>query len=239
MTIALISGTSGLVGMQLLHQLLRNPAYSYVISVGRRSLALKHEKLLQIDGDMPKLTTWAWEDKINAQSLGGAYQNLVLALQEKKVTVHAFCSLGTTIKQVGSKDKFYAVDHDLVLEFASWSKKLGASKFLYVSAMGANSKSSIFYNKVKGETEDDLKALQFPYLGLFRPSLLVGTRHDFRLTEQIATFFMTPLTWLKLGKNIRPIRDHVVAKSLVNVALSDSKSSVDCFLSGKMQELGA
>ena len=239
MTIALISGTSGLVGMQLLHQLLRNAAYSYVISVGRRSLALKHEKLLQIDGDMPKLTSWAWEDQINAQSLGGVYQNLVLALQEKKVTVHAFCSLGTTIKQAGSKDKFYAVDHDLVIEFASWAKKLGASKFLYVSSMSANAGSAIFYSKVKGETENDLKALQFPYLGLFRPSLLVGTRHDFRLTEQIATFFMTPLTWLKLGKNIRPIRDHVVAKSLVNVALSDSKSSVDCFLSGKMQELGA
>jgi uncharacterized protein YbjT (DUF2867 family) len=239
MTIALISGTSGLVGMQLLHQLLRNAAYSYVISVGRRSLALKHEKLLQIDGDMPKLTTWAWEDQINAQSLGGVYQNLVLALQEKKVTVHAFCSLGTTIKQAGSKDKFYAVDHDLVIEFASWAKKLGASKFLYVSSMSANAGSAIFYSKVKGETENDLKALQFSYLGLFRPSLLVGTRHDFRLNEQIATFFMMPLSWLKLGKNIRPIRDHVVAKALVNVALSDSESSMDCFLSGKMQELGA
>jgi len=239
MTIALLSGTSGLVGMQLLHQLLRDSTYSYVISVGRRVLALKHEKLIQIDGDMPKLTSWAWEDKINTQSLGGAYQTLVLALQEKKVTVHAFCSLGTTIKQVGSKDKFYAVDHDLVLEFASWSKKLGASKFLYVSAMGANSKSSIFYNKVKGETEEDLKAIQFDYLGLFRPSLLLGSRHEYRFGEQVATFFMTPLTWLKLGKNIRPIRDHVVAKSLVSVALSDSKSSVDCFLSGKMQELGA
>ena len=239
MIIALISGTSGLVGMQLLHQLLRNSAYSYVISVGRRSLALKHEKLLQIDGDMPKLTTWAWEDQINAQSLGGVYQNLVLALQEKKVTVHAFCSLGTTIKQAGSKDKFYAVDHDLVIEFASWAKKLGASKFLYVSSMSANAGSAIFYSKVKGETENDLKALQFSYLGLFRPSLLVGTRHDFRLNEQIATFFMMPLSWLKLGKNIRPIRDHVVAKALVNVALSDSESSMDCFLSGKMQELGA
>jgi uncharacterized protein YbjT (DUF2867 family) len=239
MTIALISGTSGLVGMQLLHQLLRNAAYSYVISVGRRSLALKHEKLLQIDGDMPKLTTWAWEDQINAQSLGGVYQNLVLALQEKKGTVHAFCSLGTTIKQAGSKDKFYAVDHDLVIEFASWAKKLGASKFLYVSSMSANAGSAIFYSKVKGETENDLKALQFSYLGLFRPSLLVGTRHDFRLNEQIATFFMMPLSWLKLGKNIRPIRDHVVAKALVNVALSDSESSMDCFLSGKMQELGA
>jgi uncharacterized protein YbjT (DUF2867 family) len=188
---------------------------------------------------MPKLTSWAWEDQINAQSLGGVYQNLVLALQEKKVTVHAFCSLGTTIKQAGSKDKFYAVDHDLVIEFASWAKKLGASKFLYVSSMSANAGSAIFYSKVKGETENDLKALQFSYLGLFRPSLLVGTRHDFRLNEQIATFFMMPLSWLKLGKNIRPIRDHVVAKALVNVALSDSESSMDCFLSGKMQELGA
>jgi len=239
MTIALISGTSGLIGMQLLHQLLRNSAYSHVISVGRRSLALKHEKLLQIDGDLSKLTSWAWEDQINAQSLGGAYQNLVLALQEKKVTVHAFCSLGTTSKQAGSKDKFYAVDHDLVLEFASWSKKLRASKFLFVSAMGANPQSSIFYNRVKGKTEDDLKVLGFPYLGLFRPSLLLGARHEFRFGEQVATFFMMPLTWLKLGKNIRPIRDHVVAKSLVNVALSDSKSSMECFLSGKMQELGA
>ncbi|MDA0314746.1 MAG: oxidoreductase [Bacteroidetes bacterium] len=238
MTIALISGTSGLVGMQLLHQLLRNPAYSYVLSVGRRSLALKHEKLLQIDGDLSKLNAWAWEDKINAQSLGGAYQTLVMALQEKKVDVHAFCSLGTTIKQVGAKDKFYAVDHDLVIEFASWSKKLGATKFLYVSAMGANPHSSIFYNQVKGKTEEDLKALGFSYLGIFRPSLLLGARHEFRFSEQVATFFMMPLSWLKLGNNIRPIRDHVVAKSLVNVALSDSKSSVYCFLSGKMQELG-
>jgi hypothetical protein len=50
---------------------------------------------------------------------------------------------------------------------------------------------------------------------------------------------MAPLTWLKLGKNIRPIRDHVVAKSLVKVALSEGKTGVECFLSGKMQELGA
>jgi uncharacterized protein YbjT (DUF2867 family) len=105
--------------------------------------------------------------------------------------------------------------------------------------MGANPQSSIFYNQVKGKTEEDLKALGFTYLGLFRPSLLLGARHEFRFGEQVATFFMMPLTWLKLGKNIRPIRDHVVAKALVNVALSDSKSSMDCFLSGKMQELGA
>ena len=239
MTIALISGTSGLVGMQLLHQLLRNPVYAFVLSVGRRKLALKHEKLVQIDGNLATLSQWDWENQVNSQSLGGEYQPLVAAIVEKKVVIHAFSSLGTTIKQAGSKQNFYAVDHDLVIEFASWAKKLGASKFLYVSSMSANAGSAIFYSKVKGEIENDLKALQFPYLGLFRPSLLVGTRHDFRLGEQLASFFMTPLTWLKLGANIRPIRDHVVAKSLVNVALSDSKTGADCFLSGKMQELGA
>ena len=237
MNLALISGTSGLVGMQLLHQLLRNPSYTYVLSVGRRKLALKHEKLVQIDGDLATLSRWDWENQVNAQSLGGAYQALVAAIQEQSITIHAFSSLGTTIKQAGSQAKFYAVDHDLVIEFARWAKKLGASKFLYVSAMGANAASSIFYNKVKGQTEDDLVAMQFPYLGLFRPSLLEGTRHEFRLGEQIASFFMKPLTWLKVANNIRPIQDHQVAKALVSVALASSDKSVERFLSGQLQEI--
>ena len=238
MTIAVLSGTSGLVGMQLLHQLLRNPSYSFVISVGRRLLALKHEKLIQLEGDLNTLNEWDWANTINSQSLGGAYQSLVSGLLEKKVTIHAFSSLGTTIKQAGSRERFFVVDHDLVLEFASWAKQLGASKFLYVSAMGANPSSSIYYNRVKGKTEEDLKKLEFTYLGIFRPSLLLGTRHEFRFGEQVATLFMAPLTWFKLGKNIRPIQDHVVAKSMVKVALSEDSRAVACFLSGKMQELG-
>ena len=239
MTIALFSGTSGLVGMQLLHQLLRDSAYSYVISVGRRVLALKHQKLIQLEGDLSTLKSWDWANQINSQSLGGAYQPLVAAISEQKVTIHAFSSLGTTIKQAGSKEQFFTVDHDLVLEFAGWAKQLGASKFLYVSAMGADPSSSIYYNRVKGQTEEDLKGLGFQFLGLFRPSLLLGARHEFRFGEQVAMIFMAPLTWLKLGKNIRPIRDHVVAKSLVKVALSEGTIGVECFLSGKMQELGA
>uniref|UniRef100_UPI004048A131 oxidoreductase n=1 Tax=Algoriphagus sp. TaxID=1872435 RepID=UPI004048A131 len=239
MTIALISGTSGLVGMQLLHQLLRDAAYTYVISVGRRVLALKHEKLIQLEGDLHALSKWDWANQINAQSLGGAYQPLVAAISEQKVTIHAFSSLGTTIKQAGSKEQFFAVDHDLVLEFAGWAKQLGASKFLYVSAMGANPTSSIYYNRVKGRTEEDLKEMGFAFLGLFRPSLLLGTRHEFRFGEQVAMIFMAPLTWMKLGGNIRPIRDHVVAKSLVQVALRENLTYVEVFLSGQMQELGA
>jgi hypothetical protein len=237
MNIALISGTSGLVGMQLLHQLLQGSSYDYVLSVGRRKLSLKHGKLIQIDGNLSKLNSWKWEEMIKAQSLGGEYNSLIDSISAKSAEIHAFSSLGTTIKVAGSKEKFYAIDHDLVIEFARWTKMIGASKFLYVSALGADSKSSVFYNKVKGETENDLKSIQFKYLGLFRPSLLLGNRSEFRFGELIATVLMKPLVWLKVAKNIRPIYDYQVAKAMVKKALSSSSDSVEIVLSGQMQDL--
>jgi hypothetical protein len=237
MKIAIISGTSGLVGMQLLHQLMKSAQYDFILSVGRRKLALKHKKLIQIEGDLFNLSSWDWEGKIRSESLGGEYHDMLESIKDKKAEIHAFSSIGTTIKVAGSKEKFYAVDHDLVIGFAAWVKKLGASKFLYVSAMGASASSSIFYNKVKGETEEDLKAFQFDYLGLFRPSLLLGNRHEFRLGEQVATVFMKPLIWLRLAKNLRPIYDYQVAKSMVKMALSAPSISVEIFLSGQMQDL--
>lgn len=237
MKIALISGTSGLVGMQLLHQLLQNKEYDQVLSLGRRKLALKHGKLIQIDGDLAKINSWDWEEKVRAQSLGGEYHSFLESISGKSAEIHAFSSLGTTIKVAGSKEKFYAVDHDLVIEFARWAKKIGASKFLYVSSTGADSSSSFFYNKVKGETEEDLKKLEFGYLGLFRPSLLLGNRHEFRFGELVATVFMKPLVWLKLAKNIRPIHDHQVAKAMVKKGLGSSLHSVEIITSGEMQDL--
>ncbi|GMQ24419.1 oxidoreductase [Algoriphagus sp. oki45] len=237
MKIALMSGTSGLVGMQLLHQLMKSSQYDFILSVGRRKMALKHEKLVQIEGDLFSLSSWDWDEKVRAESLGGAYNGLIDAIKAKSAEIHAFSSLGTTIKVAGSKEKFYAIDHDLVIGFAAWAKKLGASRFLYVSAMGADATSSIFYNKVKGETEEDLRAFQFAFLGLFRPSLLLGNRSEFRLGEQVASVLMKPLVWLKLAKNIRPIYDYQVAKAMVKTALSTSSNPVEIITSGQMQDL--
>lgn len=236
MKIALISGTSGMVGMQLLHQLLKSQSYDFVLSVGRRKLALKHDKLIQIEGDMSRLQDWDWQEKVGAQALGGEYHAMIDEINSKNAEIHAFCSIGTTIKVAGSKEKFYAIDHDLVLDFAHWGQKNGASKFLYVSAMAADAKSTIFYNQVKGKTEDDLKALKFGFLGIFRPSLLLGNRHEFRFGEQVATVLMKPLAWLKLFKSIQPIHDHQVAKVMVKIAQSE-KTGVSIFSSGEMQDL--
>ncbi len=237
MKIAFIAGTSGLVGMQVLHQLLQNPSYDVVLSVGRRTLSLKHAKLVQIEGDMLKIASWDIASKLTAGDLGGNNQQLAISIKEQTAEIHGFCTLGTTIKQAGSKEKFYAVDHEMVLAFANWAKSLGASKFLYVSSGGADETSSFYYMKVKGEVERDLKKIGFDYLGILRPSLLMGNRSEFRLSESITQILMYPLVWLKLFKNFRPIHDYQVAKAMVKVAMDQRPNSFEIITSGEQQDL--
>ena len=237
MKIAILIGTSGLVGMQLLHQLLQSPAYDYVLSIGRRKLSLKHGKLIQISGDMNMINSWDLDSKLSDQDLGGENYAVRVAIKENTAEIHAFSALGTTIKEAGSKDNFIVVDHGMVLQYAFFSKKLGAKKFLNVSALGADANSKIFYNQVKGKLEEDLKEIEFDYLGIFRPSLLLGNRSNFRLGEEFAKLITKPLIWLRLLKNMRPIYDHQVAKSMVIKALEINSSAVEIIESGQMQDL--
>ncbi|MCR9014022.1 oxidoreductase [Aquiflexum gelatinilyticum] len=234
--IAFLAGTSGLIGMQLLHQLLQDNSYDYLISVGRRKLALKHHKLVQVEGDFSKIQSWDIESKLREEDLGGLFFPIVDAINKKSCEMHAFCSLGTTIKVAGSKDKFYEIDHDYVIGFAKWTYGLGANKFLYVSAMGANPQSSVFYNKVKGEVEEDLKVIPFDYLGLFQPSLLVGNRKEFRFGEEVAKILTKPLVWLKIGKSFRPINDNQVSKAMIHHANQTKPVKVEVISSKKMQD---
>jgi uncharacterized protein YbjT (DUF2867 family) len=234
--IAFLAGTSGLIGMQLLHQLLKNTDYDYVISVGRRKLALKHDKLVQIEGDFSKIQHWDLESKLRAEDLGGVFFPIWEAIRTRSAEIHAFCSLGTTIKVAGSKEKFREIDHDYVVLFAQWTHTLGASKFLYVSAMGANPASSIFYNQVKGEVEEDLKLIPFDYLGLFQPSLLLGNRKEFRFGEEVAKIVTKPMVWLKLAPKYRPIYDHQVAKAMISYALATKSFKVEVVPSKDMQK---
>jgi len=237
MKIALLSGTSGLVGMQLLHQLLKNPEYSYIISIGRRQLALKHAKLVQLKTEMGSSHRLDWQQELVAYALGGENNQLRDAIVSQTAEIHAFCSLGTTMGQAKSKEIFYTIEHDFVISFAQLASQMGTSKFLYVSALGADANSSVYYNLVKGKIENDLKSLNFEYLGLFRPSLLLGNRTEFRFGEEVAKIFMKPLVWLKLLKNIRPIHDFQVAKAMVKTALSAKSVKVEIVVSGQIQDL--
>ncbi|SHL37765.1 Uncharacterized conserved protein YbjT, contains NAD(P)-binding and DUF2867 domains [Desulfatibacillum alkenivorans DSM 16219] len=99
------------------------------------------------------------------------------------------CALGTTIKKAGSKEAFKKVDFNYCLEVARAGLANGAGHFLLVSAMGSSPRSSIFYNRIKGELEQAVMALGFSCVSVFRPSLILGAREEFRLGEEIGKFF--------------------------------------------------
>ena len=171
--IATIIGSTGLTGSFLVRKLLAGAAVTKVISVARRPLEIANAKLAEIlVRDLAELAS------IESTIRGELY----------------FCCLGTTIKAAGSKENFEKVDHDAVVAFARSAKAHDPRSFTLVSAMGANASSMFFYNRVKGRTENDVKAVGLRSLIIFRPALLVGPRREFRLAESIASKTLVPLS---------------------------------------------
>lgn len=127
------------------------------------------------------------------------------------------CALGTTIKQAGSQAAFRRVDFEYPLNVARLGQKHGARHFLLVSALGASSESGIFYNRVKGELEDQLRSLGYRSVTIARPSLLMGARKEFRFLERLG---------MVIGEFIpgryRPVHAEAVARSLVTAARIDA-----------------
>lgn len=162
---AILIGATGLVGSHCLQQLLQSPAYRRVIAVTRRPVPVKHRKLVRVETP---------------------FDQLAQALQGHEVD-DAFCCLGTTIRQAGTKAEFHKVDYGYALEFADSVKRQGCSHFLLVSALGAQAHSPLFYNRVKGLLEKEVARLGFARLSLFRPSLLLGARPDHRPAEALGT----------------------------------------------------
>jgi len=214
MKAAWIAGASGLVGSHLLGLLLEDAEFGSVVSLGRKRLELENPKLVQrvVDFSSPE----------------------VQGLPAPEV---ALCALGTTIGKAGSQQAFRAVDHDAVLAFAKAAQGAGARCFVLVSSLGADPRSSVFYNRVKGETEADLRALGFASLAIAQPSLLLGERVESRPTERalvVASRFLGPV--LK-PFGARPIEAQVVARALLAIA-HDPPSGAQTYPSGQLQRLG-
>jgi uncharacterized protein YbjT (DUF2867 family) len=146
-----LAGASGLVGREILQGLLADDSVAAVHTLGRRELPFQHAKLTQHRVDFK-------------------------ALPALPSVSEAFVALGTTIKVAGSQEAFRAIDFEAVLAVARAAKAAGARRLGVVSAMGANAHSRIFYNRVKGETEEALSALGFETLVIARPSFLAGDR---------------------------------------------------------------
>ncbi|MBE9461226.1 NAD-dependent epimerase/dehydratase family protein [Dyadobacter subterraneus] len=199
---ALIIGATGLVGKQVLNYLLASPIYNQIKILTRRSSGIQHEKLNEIFFDF---------DKPDA--------NLVKADD-------IFCCLGTTIKKAGSEESFKKVDFQYPLQIGRLGKLNGASKYLIVSSMGADSKSFIFYNRVKGEIEKELTDLHYDTLHILRPSLLLGDRGgETRLGEKIGEVLAKILDPVMIGplRKYAAIDSAKVARGMLELAQSPQK----------------
>jgi uncharacterized protein YbjT (DUF2867 family) len=191
MRTALLAGATGLVGGHLLALLLEDGTWDRVVSIGRREVDVRHDRLEQLVTQLPDVPALPAIDD-------------------------AFCALGTTIKQAGSQDAFRAVDHDAVVALAAAGQQAGARSFLHVTAMGANARSRLFYNRVKGETERDVAALGIPTTVAFRPSIIDGDRAEARRGEQLSLSVMRVAAPV-LGP-FRPTRAEDIASAMVQQA---------------------
>lgn len=216
---ALVLGASGLVGSHCLQLLLDNAAYDKIIVWLRKPLPVQHAKLQQEIINFDQLSPYA--DKL-------------------KYVQEIFCCLGTTIKKAGSPETFYKVDFTYPHEIAKLAAQNGVQQFLIVTALGANSRSSIFYNRVKGEIETALGKLSLPGLQIFRPSLLLGERQEFRLGERIGAIVFTALSFAFFGRlrRYRAIEASVVAEAMIRIA-QKNLTGVNIFESEKIQALTA
>lgn len=194
---ALIAGATGLVGGHLLTLLLADPQYGKVVAVTRRPLGV---------APSPKL-----------EALVVDFDALDKSLAQKDIPVDdAYCALGTTIKTAGSQEAFRKVDFDAIVAFAKAAKARGAKRLMLVSSIGADPASSVFYSRVKGETEQAVASLGFEALHIFRPGLLIGERTETRPVESIGKLVSPVLDAMMLGpmRVYRSMRAENVARAM-------------------------
>ena len=216
-----VAGATGLVGQALLMRLLRAPQVRQLTGLVRNAKS----GLALPKGCQPQVVDFATLGQPGAAPL--------------PPTDWAFCCLGTTIKVAGSQAAFRAVDFDAVLAFARAAQAAGASRLGVVSALGADVKSSVFYNRVKGEMEQALAGLSLPHLVIVRPSLLLGERSALgqpsRPGERLAQVLMPAVGWL-IPRKLRPISADAVATALL-MALADAAPGTTVLESDALQAL--
>lgn len=205
---ALVVGSTGLVGHECLIQLLNDEMYSSVTAITREKLDIQNSKLnnvvLKFDELYLHQTAFAVND--------------------------VFCCLGTTMKKAGSKTKFMKVDYEYVMNVAKLSEENGAETFNVISAVGADIKSGVFYSHVKGKVEQDLAQNKIHTINIFRPSLLLGKRNEFRLGERIGIFLgiLTMPFYIGPAKKYKPVQASMVAKAMI-VAAGQKKEGIHVF----------
>ena len=191
-----IIGATGLVGKQLVRQVIEHSDFSEVKIFVRKKTSINHPKLKEYIIDFEKPEEWA---------------NLVYGDV-------AFSTLGTTLKTAGSKEKQYMVDFTYQYRFAETASKNGIPSFVLVSSAGANAKSRVFYTRMKGELDKAVSILNFKKITILRPSILDGNRLEKRRTEKMSIHVMKLISRF-IFRKYRPIKDEIVAQAMIKASL--------------------
>ena len=196
---AVIAGASGLIGSKLLNILLQESHYDEVLILVRKELPISHNKLVQL--------------VINFDKLGD---------HAASITGHAvFCCLGSTKKKTPDLEIYRKIDHDYPLKLAQLAKQNGVEQYHLVSATGANSHSSNFYTKMKGEVEDAIERVGLKCLHIYQPSVLTGERKESRPMERFIIGLMKVIDPLLIGglKKYRSIPAGTVARAMFSESI--------------------
>ena len=201
MKTAIVLGASGLVGTELVHQLLNSSEFEKVKIFVRRSLGISNPKLEEQVIDFENLE--AWKHDLIGDSL--------------------FSCMGTTLKTAGSKEKQYIIDYMYPFQCIEAAIKNGTKQILLVSSVGAKETSSNFYLRMKGELEEAVKKLNPSNFIVFRPSILDGNRLESRPAEYLAIKIMRILGELPFLKKYAPTLVRDLAGSMIRLALKDKE----------------
>ena len=193
---AIVIGATGLVGSSLVQLLLEDDRFLAVKVLVRRSTGIRHLKLQEhiINFDHPA----QWKHLVKGDVL--------------------FSALGTTLKSAGSKEAQYKIDHTYQFNVAKAASENSVPVYVLVSAAMANEHSKIFYTRMKGELERDIRNLPFDYIHIIQPGMLVGNRKENRPFEKIGTPVLQFLNKLGIAKKQKPIHVSIVAQAMINVS---------------------
>jgi uncharacterized protein YbjT (DUF2867 family) len=191
---AIVIGATGLVGSELTRLLSTNDQFDRVKVFSRRPLEAKLPKVEEyvINFEYPE----QWKGLVKGDVL--------------------FSALGTTLKQVGSKGAQFKVDYKYQYNFAKVASDNGVPMYILVSAAGASPSSHIFYSRMKGNLEKDIKKFPFQFITILKPGLLSGNRKEKRMGEEIGFAVLNFLHRVPGLHSLKPIHAVIVAQAMIN-----------------------
>ncbi|MDO9154437.1 MAG: NAD(P)H-binding protein [Paludibacter sp.] len=196
---AIVIGSTGMVGTELIKLLIKSDQYSEVVSLVRRKTNINHPKLSEhvVNFDLPL----NWSHLVQGDVL--------------------FSSMGTTLAQAGNKAAQFLIDFTYQYNVAEAAAKNGVKRYVLISSAGANELSPIFYSRMKGKLDAAVQLLPFEKINILRPGQLYGERENNRPFEKIAVDLMFFLNKLHIFTKYKPIHAAEVAKAMINIAKKD------------------